>query len=94
MYMPGRYLDRMIAEEVSEGIPSTRVAIAGFSQVLSHFHTSARPHSSVNIYVHLLEAKRCCTPPDAGSCLITKYALSWWWALQLPKGATVAQLRV
>lgn len=29
----GRYLDRMISEEVSEGIASTRVAIAGFSQV-------------------------------------------------------------
>ncbi|KAK9846552.1 hypothetical protein WJX81_006446 [Elliptochloris bilobata] len=27
-----RYVDRLIAEEVAEGVPSTRVAIAGFSQ--------------------------------------------------------------
>ena len=33
MCVSGRYLDRMVAEEVSEGIASTRVAIAGFSQV-------------------------------------------------------------
>ena len=33
MCEPARYLDRMISEEVSEGVASTRVAIAGFSQV-------------------------------------------------------------